>query len=560
MSEGSELGFPVKGSLKRVPFPTLVRQIADARCDGSLYLLSDKTKKVVFFEGGQPVFVRSNVLSECLGQILAREGLITQAQCEQTLEAIRRTGKKQGELLVEMGILSEGNLRYGLEAQLRHKLLDIFAWEEGRYQFKPGPTKAEFGLRVDAGAEGIIVTGILESYPEQRARRVLEPELERFPVQAREPATSIEILPIERHFLAGLDGSRSVRELIDDPKNAAPTPAALLYAALQAGVTTLQDRRGAAGPRPAAPADPARDRPDETFAPTFTPTNLIKSYEDTPLPGALPDRPSELPADDEEEVFAAVAAGEPIPHPEREVSEELVAAESEDVVDETFDEGDVELVADDDLEILDEEEEEPDEGNDGDAGDEDEPTDEAAETPGGLLGLADALEPDDDLMLGDDELPPLEGGDDLLGLDDLDEVDLPGAAAPAAAPDAEDPEVAGAMRFTEGEAALQSGDWGRAVELLEAAYEHGIDVAELHAMLAYARFQTAPRDAKMRTHALELLDYAVELNPNLDIVYAYRGAILHAQGDPQGARAALQQALDINPYCDTALELMDALG
>ena len=78
--------------------------LSRARATGTLYLLREETKKVVFFEKGTPVFVRSNVQSECLGQRLATDGLITQEQCDQTLEAIRRTGKKQGELLVEMGI------------------------------------------------------------------------------------------------------------------------------------------------------------------------------------------------------------------------------------------------------------------------------------------------------------------------------------------------------------------------------------------------------------------------------------------------------------------------
>ena len=118
-SPETSLGFPLKGSLRRSPFPKIVRQLARTKSTGSLYLLRGKTKKVVFFSKGEPISVRSNVTAECLGQILAREGLITQAQCDQTLESIRRTGKKQGELLIEMGILSEGNLRYGLQAQLR---------------------------------------------------------------------------------------------------------------------------------------------------------------------------------------------------------------------------------------------------------------------------------------------------------------------------------------------------------------------------------------------------------------------------------------------------------
>ena len=81
MTFSDTTAFPPKGALRRFAFPKLVREIARGRVTGSLYLLNGQTKKVVFFEEGQPVFVRSNVLSECLGQVLSGEGLITQEQC-----------------------------------------------------------------------------------------------------------------------------------------------------------------------------------------------------------------------------------------------------------------------------------------------------------------------------------------------------------------------------------------------------------------------------------------------------------------------------------------------
>lgn len=602
MSAQSELGFPVKGSLKRTPFPSLVKQISDASADGSLYLLSGKTKKVVFFEQGQPVFVRSNVLSECLGQILAREGLITDEQCEQTLEAIRRTGKKQGELLVEMGILSEGNLRYGLEAQLRHKLYDIFGWQEGRYQFKSGGPKQEFGMRVDSGVEGIIVSAILDTHSEDRAREALSRESNRYPLaNGAAGAAELELMPAEQHFWACLDGSRSIDEVLDDETVSTATPAALLYALVQAGMVRLDGEAGAANERPDAPADPNAERPDSDFFPDYDPSNVIKSYEDTPLPGALPERPDDLP-DEDEEMFGGLAANlsEVTTGGEREVSEDLLAAEADEVVDETFDEDDIELIDDDELEIVEDELLEEDEGEPEAAYEEEqEEIAEAAQDDDEDLGgddlddLADDddlddidlggdLEVDDDLALDDDdgeladdsgeeleEAEELEADDDLMDLDDLDDIDLGGESEdanleevehqtkPTVADDAEDPEVVGAMRFSEGEMALQSGEFERAVELLEDAYENGVDVAELHAMLAYGRFKTAESDPEMQTHALELLDYAAELNANLDIIHAYRGAILLARGDHDGARAAFQQALDVNPYCDLAMELMD---
>ena len=109
-------------------------------------------------------------------------------------------------------------------------------------------------------------------------------------------------------------------------------------------------------------------------------------------------------------------------------------------------------------------------------------------------------------------------------------------------------------------AAVAEGRWDDAVALLEAAYEGGFDVAELHAMLAYARFQASGLDEQTAIHAFELLDYAQAMDPSLDLVHAYRGAIHRAQGDIPQAREALDRALELNPYCELAMEIMDAIG
>ena len=268
---GNALGFPLKGTLRRSPFPKLVRQLARTKSTGSLYLLNGKTKKVVFFEHGEPISVRSNVTAECLGQILAREGLITQAQCDQTLESIRRTGKKQGELLIEMGILSEGNLRYGLEAQLRHKLFDIFNWDDGRYQYKPDIRVDDYGLRFNTDAQGLILTALLETAEESRAQTALEPYADRFPVIDQNQGLRLDLTAEEDYFLACLDGSSSISELLEtDPNPPVPSTSLLLYAAIQSGVAKLAKGRRPARTRSIAPED-GRVKPDRELQPGYKP-------------------------------------------------------------------------------------------------------------------------------------------------------------------------------------------------------------------------------------------------------------------------------------------------
>lgn len=716
-----QLGFPPKGSLKRFAFPRLMREVARNKLTGSLYLLNGQTKKVVFFEDGQPVFVRSNVLSECLGQILSSEGLITQEQCEQTLEAIRRTGKKQGELLVEMGILSEGNLRYGLEAQLRAKLYDIFSWEDGRYQFKLEPTNLQFGIRLEMCAEGVIIGAIQDQYSEERANLALQPYSDKYLVLRLgldvEPG-ELALLPEEQYFVESLDGSRTVAQCVSEPfEPPIPTPNALVFGLLQAGVAQLGDKAMEPRARRAMPDLVPKPPPDEQLVPPFEAQDVVTEYEDTPLPGELPkvrgllgDHEAEfddVDVDDEGRLSQATRApgpptngaarsteveaekpvqaeGEPVPPPtlppisRTEVSEELVKAEPESV-EETFDESQIELSEDDEaIEVIDAVEvvdsipepaamkEEPSVpeaiepellseapstfGDNGRSRPSEDLKATLAEPVGpsasgsGRLPVASAkatvepelLDADEDLLLDDSspegawigadealladdlddldldpdgslpdvealeidpdlEFGPVSGGngqsaparpmlvkgpsrgadasagdDELVDFDELDAVDLgdgemasasndPYVASEAGIDGDDNPEMLGAIRFNEAESALGNDDHARAVSLLEEAYDNGFDVAELHAMLAYARFMASGGDLETAQHAFELLDYAQQMDPSLDLVHAYRGAIHKALGQVAPAREALDRALELNPYCELAIQLLDTL-
>jgi hypothetical protein len=167
-------------------------------------------------------------------------------------------------------------------------------------------------------------------------------------------------------------------------------------------------------------------------------------------------------------------------------------------------------------------------------------------------------------------VPSRASDDELMSFDELDAVDLGDGEMAAASNDPyvggdatldadDNPEMVGAIRFNDAETALGTGDHARAVALLEEAYDNGFDVAELHAMLAYARFMASGGDLETAQHAFELLEYAQQMDPSLDLVHAYRGAIHKALGQTAPAREALERALELNPYCELAIQLLDQL-
>ncbi|HRI07439.1 MAG TPA: hypothetical protein PKW35_06460, partial [Nannocystaceae bacterium] len=100
-------------------------------------------------------------------------------------------------------------------------------------------------------------------------------------------------------------------------------------------------------------------------------------------------------------------------------------------------------------------------------------------------------------------------------------------------------------------------DYAAAAALFEESYSHGYDAPELHAMLAFARYRASGASRAAAQDALELLDYAEQQDPNLDLVFAYRGAILLGLGDATSARESFERALQLNPYCQLAIEYIN---
>ncbi len=105
---------------------------------GALQLKSGKLQKVIVLRNGKLVQVRSNAARECLGRRLLRAGRITEQQLQESLRRTQADGARQGEVLVEMGLMTEEDVEHELIAQAEDKLLDPFSWTEGQLWRQPG--------------------------------------------------------------------------------------------------------------------------------------------------------------------------------------------------------------------------------------------------------------------------------------------------------------------------------------------------------------------------------------------------------------------------------------
>ena len=86
----------VRGSLLETDFAEVLAQLHRWRATGALLLENAPVKKLVWLKEGAPVFVRSNLLSEALGQLLVRERMITLAECEEGLRRMNASAASHG--------------------------------------------------------------------------------------------------------------------------------------------------------------------------------------------------------------------------------------------------------------------------------------------------------------------------------------------------------------------------------------------------------------------------------------------------------------------------------
>lgn len=248
----------LRGTLKRSPFARLLQRLFARRATGSLLLMRDTTKKIVSFVNGYPVSVRSNVLGECLGQILLQQRLISNEALQESLRRMKAESRQQGEILVDMGVLSPYNLSRALVEQLEAKLFEVFAWPDGQYMFKQGDAVEGDALRLDRSVASLILEGIRRYYPTERQDAVLEAYAGKYVALSPDPMLRMQEITsdsAEQRFIQDIDGRTKLETVVGGARIPRDKARLLLVALSQAGMIEPADapvRRSAAEPTPSS--------------------------------------------------------------------------------------------------------------------------------------------------------------------------------------------------------------------------------------------------------------------------------------------------------------------
>ena len=207
------------GKLEGLRFFRLLKEIHDHGLSGILHLKRGNVVKEIYFKDGNPINARSNLTRETLGRVLLERGYISQEDYNQSLAIMEKTGKKHGQILMEMGVLPI-SLKKALEMQAEERILDVFTWEEGSYRFIEKNDIDKLVEALPLNATKIIYEGTVKKAPISILENIMRSYHDKKLVfDSSSPIISSARMK-ESHveFLERFDGEKTVDEVIRESR------------------------------------------------------------------------------------------------------------------------------------------------------------------------------------------------------------------------------------------------------------------------------------------------------------------------------------------------------
>jgi hypothetical protein len=220
--------FQYRGDLGATPLPKVLATIHRYRVPGVITARRPDVVKKIFLDAGKVVFATSSDMEDALGSFLVRRGLITPADLEESGRRIAFGAKRQGEVLIDMGVLDPEAIGSAILDQVSAILWSIFDWDSGEVTFEVGRFRAEEKIQMDLAIDRAIREGIMKVANPKALVKQLGPSWTLLEPVAGAISPS-NLSEDERTYLSFVDGRTPFVDLCRKGPGDAATNARLLF-------------------------------------------------------------------------------------------------------------------------------------------------------------------------------------------------------------------------------------------------------------------------------------------------------------------------------------------
>ncbi len=234
----------IKGSLKEASLADVCQLLALGLKSGCLSIADKSRFGQIYFDKGRITYARIVNRRDRLGDLLVRDGLLTQDQLTSALELQRaQPDKKLGELLILRHFMNEQDLHLYIRIQIEEAIYHLFTWSRGNFFFE-ADERPEADITVSINPDTLLL---------EAARRVDEwsqiekkiPSLDLvFEIdQDRLTDSNLQLTRDQRRVVELFDGTRSVQDVVDETGMDEFDVGRALYGLIQAGYAHRSERK-----------------------------------------------------------------------------------------------------------------------------------------------------------------------------------------------------------------------------------------------------------------------------------------------------------------------------
>ncbi|MDA8168562.1 MAG: DUF4388 domain-containing protein [Nitrospiraceae bacterium] len=241
--------FPANGNLSCIAFPKLLMSLNRQRVSGTLSFFVDGIVKRIYFRKGDAIFASSTYEDDRLGEMLVKSGKITMEQYDRSVELLKKTGRRQGAILVELGYLTPKELFWGVKYQVREIIYSLFSCDQGEYAFEDGVIPNEvITLKMSMG--NLIYEGVKRIDNWTRIRREM-PGTGTLMKLNDDPLSlfqDVEFTTQDKKIISLVEGTRTIKQIIEDSWLNSFEATKILYVLWSIGIITGNKVEGAGMP------------------------------------------------------------------------------------------------------------------------------------------------------------------------------------------------------------------------------------------------------------------------------------------------------------------------
>jgi tetratricopeptide (TPR) repeat protein len=227
----------IKGSLKEASLPDVLQLLALGKKTGCLAVADRQNFGYIYFDDGRICYASIVNRRDRIGDLLRKNQLVTNEQLDQAIrvQEIHRE-RRLGDILIELGFVIREQLQRLLLLQIEEAVYHLFTWTQGTFNFEAGVKPESQVFTVTINPESLLLEG---------ARRVdewsqIEKKIPSFDLifshdPGHSPGTDVQLSAAQRRILSLLDGTRDVRQVMDECSLIEFDAAAALFGLITAG-------------------------------------------------------------------------------------------------------------------------------------------------------------------------------------------------------------------------------------------------------------------------------------------------------------------------------------